>query len=205
MGDGSLDIGDRAEDGDEDGRPGGDVDDPSADVVGLPMGKCKHQQDDRHGGGLGDHFPLAGPDGGEVASFALDEASEAGDEEFAAEDEDSHPRVNPRRLEVGDLIADHGRCGERGPGEADEGAEDEDLVGEGVHDAAEAGDAVPGAGEFAIEDVGDGGEDEDGGGGEEYPGGFERCAREQPHKNCCKRKAEPDQGVGEPGRAGGCG
>jgi len=42
VGDGALDVGDRTEDGDEDGRPDGDVDDPSAEVARLPRGEGKH-------------------------------------------------------------------------------------------------------------------------------------------------------------------
>lgn len=47
-----------------------------------------------------------------------------------------------------------------GPGEHDEGADDEDFVGEGVHDSAEACDGGPSAGEVAVEGVGACGEDE---------------------------------------------
>ena len=61
--------------------------------------------------------------------------------------------MHPRVVDTDDRQAVDG-------GEADEQAEDEDLVDQGVHQAAEVGHGVQLPGDPAVKDVGQGGQDE---------------------------------------------
>ena len=95
--------------------------------------------------------------------------AQASDQEFADEDEHHAERSEEYRssvyckslASVSPLPNGQAVNG----GEADEQAEDEDLVDQGVHQAAEVGHGVQLAGDPAVKDVGQGGQDEEGQGG----------------------------------------
>ncbi len=108
------------------------------------------------------------------------EAADGGDEEFAGEDDDDHPGVDAG----GVLFLDVDGVDEVVGGEKDEGAADEDLVDEGVDDAAEGGFDFPAAGEVAIDDVGECGDDE-AGEGDPHLGSLEVRGRRPPLGRGC--------------------
>lgn len=86
-----------------------------------------------------------------MAGFNGDLA-EAGDEEFAGDDESGGP-------EGADAFG----------GQKDEGGADEDFIGEGVEEFTKGGDEVHFAGEPAVKEVAGGGDDEEDESGEMAP------------------------------------
>ncbi len=94
--------------------------------------------------------PFAEAVGGEDLAGFDGDLAEAGDEEFAADDEGGGPDG-----------------AEAASGEENVGGADEDLVGEGVHELAKGGDESHFSGEPAIEPIAGGGDaEEDEAGGE---------------------------------------
>ena len=149
-----------AEAGDE-GEEGGEVDDEGLDVgmaagVGFEDGfeeftpgfvgsGFEHEIED--GDDLPEHLVFAEFFGGEHDILADGDLADACDEEFAREDDDGDPGGEHAVFD-----------------EDDESGGDEDFIGEGIEEFAEVGDEVAGAGDGAVEVVGDGGgcEDEQG-------------------------------------------
>ncbi|MEY4818475.1 MAG: hypothetical protein RLZZ23_1248 [Verrucomicrobiota bacterium] len=100
-----------------------------------------------------EHLPRSGGD-----------ETQAGDQEFANEDEHhAKGRIKHRggvRVDVHPRVVDADDGQTIDGGEADEQAKDEDLVDQGIHQAAEVGHGVQLPGDPAVKDVGQGGQDE---------------------------------------------
>ena len=126
------------DEGEEHGAPEGGVG-PGEERGGIACGHDEGDSEDLDGG-----FGFAEVGGGDGIAFGGGDGAEAGDGEFAADDEDGHPG--------GDAVDLNG---------GDEGGGDEEFVGDGVEEHADGGDLVPAAGEVAIEEVGEGGDEED--------------------------------------------
>ncbi len=87
------------------------------------------------------------------------EGAEAGDRELAGDDHHRDPGGEPVQVD-----------------EADQRCDDEQLVGERIHELAEVGDLVAAAGDVAVEPVGRGGKREDHRGDHVAVVDFERSA-----------------------------
>ncbi len=131
------------------------------EIVIQRVGQEQHGDADE----LEDRLELAGALGGEDDALAGGDEAQAGDEELARHD-DEHEKDRPvgqdggLQAGAGKVVAGH--FDEHG----DEQADDEDLVGQGVHEFAEIGDLAVTAGEEAVEPVrhpADDKEDEGGG------------------------------------------
>jgi hypothetical protein len=140
---------DGRDDGD-DGHPvdGGDGDEVDADDVSAPVPVVPAVRED--GGDdrddLDDGLELADLAGFDGEAFSGGDGAQAGDEEFASDDENGDPRLD----DVG-VVAD----------EDDVAGGDQELVGERVEKHAHGGDLVTAAGEIPVEAICDAGEDED--------------------------------------------
>ena len=99
---------------------------------------------------------LPGAGGGDHDPAALGPPAEPGHRELAADQQQADPERNaaPDR-DVVEVVPGAGD-----PVDRDEGGEEQQLVGERIEQLAEVGDQVAAAGEVAVDDVGDGGEDE---------------------------------------------
>ena len=140
---------DGADDGD-DGHPvnSGDGDEVYTDDVASPVpivpAVGEDGGDDRDD--LDDGFELADLAGFDGEAFGGRDRAQAGDEELAADDQDSDPWLD----DVG-VVAD----------EDDVTGGDEEFVRERVEEHPHGGDLAAAAGQIPVEAVGDAGEDED--------------------------------------------
>lgn len=161
-GDGFLHVHQSADDGDDDGSPDADVAKNPCVVQGAIAeagAVVDVEENHQDGDGLKSHFEFSTELGAEGVAAAFHGAAEAGDEELAGEDDDDHPwgDAGDGGRVLGDAL-----LGEVFAGEKDEAAEDQDLIDEGIDDAAEGAFDFPFSGEVSIEKIGDeGGEIDD--------------------------------------------
>ena len=124
----------------------------------IPMRLIRAQADevaDRED--LQERLELAEALGLEHLTRSGGDEAQAGDQEFADEDEHHAERSVEHRggiwvdVHAGVVDADDGQAVDGG--EADQQAEDEDFVDQGVHEAAEVGHGVQLAGDPAVKDI----------------------------------------------------
>jgi len=159
---------------DQSGDPNGGFQKNPAGLVGRIQ--CEEEKAKNGGEHLGDGFVFADFFGGEDNAFLAGHETDPRDEELACHDEGDEPDGK-----------------ETGPEQADEGHHDEELVREGVKEAAEIRLDLPFPGEVAIEPVGEsGGHEED----ERQPGGPKRDGG----VGTSLKKNEEDEGGADAGK-----
>ena len=159
--------------GDKGGDPDRDIEkEPAVFVGGI---ECEEEKAKNGGEHLGDGFVFADFFGGEDDAFLAGHETDPRDEELACHDEGNKP--NGKKA---------------GPEQADEGHHDEELVSEGIKEAAEIGLDPPFAGQMAVQPVGQSGGDKE---NESEPSGPERDRG----VSASLEKDEQDKGGGDTG------
>ena len=148
-----MDVGDRAQHGQHDRRPRRAVAKEHLPTVRLDARCDVHAAANAER--LDEHLDLARPIRGERDAPRLRVRADARHQKLAHQDDHDHPRRDPRPdHRVGrDEIALRNRREDR-RGEEDEPAQDQRLVNQRIHDAAEHADHTPTAGEVAVQNVG---------------------------------------------------
>src|SRR5262245_18157852 len=104
----------------------------------APLLVAVEDENGNDGDDLGDSFVLAVAYGGQHDVCGGSEQAQAGDGEFARDDDDDHPGSNPIQLD-----------------KRDEGRANHDFVRQRVHQDAEVCDEFPATGDLAVQKIAD--------------------------------------------------
>ena len=109
-----------------------------------PDAELLADDEEADGNDLGEGLELAPPVGGDDDAPLLGDLAQAGDRKLPADDDDHHPGGSQAHFDQGD-----------------EGSRDEELVGDRVEERPGHGDATGAAGDQAVKEIGQGGDQED--------------------------------------------